>query len=532
MKKNLSLSFVAILLVTNLLAPARAYADGIILPPGPYPIYEAGQKAAIFYQDGVEHLILSVQFTGETKSGFGWVIPTPGKPEVEKGDETMFSKLASLTVPKKSLLEKIKGEDAYYGIMEGGLSAKSLDLQEETSVEVIEEKQVGILDIAVLQAEKVQDLLDWMDEKGYKFPGSQEYYRDYPEPWLDDDLEIQEELEIPSIPDDEKMLQMTLPSYSSDVDVKKIIKDYIDEDWYFVLAKVSPEFLDDETAPTDDEYYYNQQREVTPLRISFPTVDLVYPLRISAGGMTSQSILLYVFDDHKVRVSNYDYSGSWGVYEDVEDSSQFETQYVQKIDKKEIYDLTRTIGKVSWLDPDKDMYLTKLYTSYLGYQDMTEDILFEDAKDNKSVNAGEMSLWEWVQLPFVFILYLPYNLVQGFVSVFSYGYFWGGETLTSFLMAIAAFGVSLLVSVMALLGLRKVKSKLVRAILHLMLFPAVWGLGLCVALVFVVPFVFMFKFLDINLEVLFLDALLLEGFISTAFVMLGYRVIGKIGKRV
>lgn len=534
MKKLLSLSLVAVLLVTNLLVPAKAYADGMILPPGPYPIYEAGQKAAIFYQDGTEHLILSVQFTGETQSDFGWVIPTPGKPEVEKGDEAIFRKLADLTVPKKSLLEKIKVEDSYYGIMGGGFGAKSLDMREETTVEVIEEKQVGILDVAVLQAGKVQDLLDWMDENEYKFPESQDYYRVYPKPLRDvgNDMKSSGNSEVPAVPDDEEIMRVVPQSYGGDVDIRKIVKDYIDEDWYFVLTKVSSEFLDDETAPTDDEYYYNQQREVMPLRISFPTVDVVYPLRISAGGMTSQSILLYIFDDHKVRVSNYDYEVGYGYWESAEDNSRFETQYAEKIPSSDIYDLTRTVGKPSWLEPEKDMYLTKLYTSYLGYPDMTEDVLFEDTKDNKSVNAGDMSVWEWVQLPFVFVIYLPYNLVQGFFNFFGYGYYWEGESLTSFLMAIAAFGVSLLFSVMVLLGLRKIKSKIARAVLHVILFPSVWGLGVTVALVFVLPFVFVFKILDINLGVLFLDAILLEGLLSTAFVMLGYKVIGKVKKKV
>lgn len=60
-----------------------ALADGIILPPVPpyYPIEENGQVAAINYQDGLQKMIIAVNFDMQNISQAVWIFPVPAKPE-------------------------------------------------------------------------------------------------------------------------------------------------------------------------------------------------------------------------------------------------------------------------------------------------------------------------------------------------------------------------------------------------------------------------------------------------------------------
>ncbi len=500
MKKLFQIFLAASILLSSLITPTKAFADGMIMPPGPYPIYESGQKAAIFYQDGTEHMVLSIQFYGDKLAEFGWVVPVPTEPEVEKGDIAIFRELGDMTVPKENLLEKLMSDDNYYATpMMDGAGAMEDSTNQKTTVEVIEEKQVGILDVATLRAEKVQDLIDWMDENGYVFPST-------------DGLG------------------------NSDLKTKQVLQDYIDEDWYFILSKVNPEFVDEEVSsetiydePYYDDYYYyrpEQKVDLTPLRISFKTTDIVYPMKISAGGLRNQSVLLYVFDNHKLRVSNYDYEQNYGYREDEDDNSRFVTEYSEKIDKSDIDDLTSSIGKGSWLEPDSDMYLTKLYCSSLAYTDMDEDVLFEDAKDNKSVNAGEMTVWEWILLPIVFVVYLPYNILNGFEGFMDYTY-WGGGIVSAIVLIGFMIALSAAIVFGFAWGTKKMKTDLAKKILKVLLFPALWLLGIFVALVAVIPFGYIMELVGVRSDVIMIDAVMLEGLLSTGLVLLGYRIIGR-----
>lgn len=73
-----------IVIVMLLLCPVpSALADGIILPPIPpyHPIEENEQIAAINYQDGLQKMIIAVNFNMKNISQAVWIFPVPAKPE-------------------------------------------------------------------------------------------------------------------------------------------------------------------------------------------------------------------------------------------------------------------------------------------------------------------------------------------------------------------------------------------------------------------------------------------------------------------
>src|SRR5438876_6028405 len=59
-------------------------------------INEPTQKAIIVYDQGREDLLLQVRYEGPLED-FGWVIPVPGLPTVEKGSMEPFYELSELT---------------------------------------------------------------------------------------------------------------------------------------------------------------------------------------------------------------------------------------------------------------------------------------------------------------------------------------------------------------------------------------------------------------------------------------------------
>jgi len=358
------LIFVLIFLCSNL-----ALADGVIIPPPDRNITEAGQKAIIFYDEGKEDLILSIAFTGDI-SNFGWLIPVPEKPEVNRSSDKAFEKLEELTLPKKNLLEKIKDwsfGNLGRGYFRDGLS-EGLTPQKITKepVSVLETKKVGVFDIAVLLATDSGALSEWLSKNNYNLPQGAE----------------------------------------------SLLEDYIENKWYFVAAKINP------FAFSIFELPGLNTGHATPVKISFRTKNLVYPLKISSLNKSTElnkdkpylwpfnkkqekkqvpyyrqkaSILLYIFADHKKIPANYSLAVD-------NKSGSFTIDYADKISAKEIEELTVTETGDPWMKPAHDFYLTKL-SSHIKPADMTEDLFFKNASDNYSHNAGHLRLYQWFLVP-------------------------------------------------------------------------------------------------------------------------------------
>ena len=76
-----------------------ALADGMLIAPPSKIMMETEQKAIIFYDEGVEHLFLSISFQGDADN-FAWIVPTPAQPEVGKSTDRVFTRLDELTRPE------------------------------------------------------------------------------------------------------------------------------------------------------------------------------------------------------------------------------------------------------------------------------------------------------------------------------------------------------------------------------------------------------------------------------------------------
>ncbi|MEA2007310.1 MAG: DUF2330 domain-containing protein [Patescibacteria group bacterium] len=212
------ISLFAVCAVASSAVAFMANADGIVVSPPSRKVFETDQKAVIFFEDGMENLILSISFQGDA-GDFAWIVPTPAKPEVEKSTDALFTRLDELTKPEYP--EPARD----LPLLQGGFSGDNA----EKGVTVIETKKIDYYDISVLEASDNQSLYNWLNDHGYRFAQAGNY----------------------------------------------IIDEYIQKGWYFTAVKID----------SDRQNLAQGQMSsghATPLKLSFATDQIVYPLKISS----------------------------------------------------------------------------------------------------------------------------------------------------------------------------------------------------------------------------------------------------------
>ena len=296
-----------------LLLPASVFADGGIFPPPDFYVGQTEQKAVIFYDKGVETLILSITFQGNAKD-FGWVVPTPTRPEVDKSSDELFLALEELTRRPIRYEEK--------GLMPVPL---------EGGVEVLETKEVGIYEISVLRADDPKALSSWLDKNGYNFPKEASY----------------------------------------------ILEDYIKNKWYFTAVKVRPELVWEGVEEqlrsghaTPLKLVFKSEKIVYPLKITsvarYFSSPVLRPMEeeklgpeIAPRPRETVSILLYVFTNTE------------------KDLPGFRTLYAERIDKEEIENLAYNDDGTPWIKAEHEFVLTKLHRTMRPVE-MTNDLILRD----------------------------------------------------------------------------------------------------------------------------------------------------------
>src|SRR5208283_1404121 len=144
----------------------KVQADGMFVAPKfvwdkHKDINEPTQKAILVYDAGREDLILQVKYEGPVEE-FGWLIPVPNLPTVQKGSMECFYELSKYT---QEHFEYPWGHNTTKGAT---LSAGESDKPEP--VKVIEIKTVGAYEIAVLSTKDSGALEKWLAANQFYFP--------------------------------------------------------------------------------------------------------------------------------------------------------------------------------------------------------------------------------------------------------------------------------------------------------------------------------------------------------------------------
>lgn len=235
---------VAVIVLFTTLVGGIARADGGYFPPFDYQqdIFEPEQKALILHDGYTEHLVIEPSFKGSMDS-FVWVVPVPSKPELHEIDGNIFRELAALTAPERARSPDLVPFGRVY-------SEVSMQFAGKASVDVVEQRQVGIYYISVVASDDAAALKEWLTKEGYALPQNADL----------------------------------------------VIKEYVDKRWFFVAMKI-----------VDSKQGYAQYREgrVQPLYVTFTSPRIIYPLRISSINKGATDILLYVFSKSRVEAEGY-----------------------------------------------------------------------------------------------------------------------------------------------------------------------------------------------------------------------------------
>ena len=228
-----------------LTAPTKSSADGCFVAPKfvwdkHKDISEPTQKAILVYDAGREDLILQVKYEGPV-SEFGWLVPVPNLPTVQKGSMKCFYELSQYTQKHfESAWQHNQTKSRSYGVA-------GIDSAEKTEppVKVIEIKTVGTYEIAVLAAKDTGALEKWLEANHFSFP----------------------------------------------TNATAVIDSYVQRQWYFVVAKVN---LEQGALGLISSALKLPAGELNPLQISFTSEHCVYPLKISSANGTPSEIQVYV----------------------------------------------------------------------------------------------------------------------------------------------------------------------------------------------------------------------------------------------
>ena len=131
------------------------------------PIRLDQQRAFLWHVKGQEHMLLSVKYSGGTNE-FAWVIPVQSRPTVSVEKGAPFTELRHLTEIVRPSLKNS---------MEGGAPGGAPPIQ---SVTVLERREEGPYDLAVLEASSGVGLYKWLKENDFHLSkdarGALDYY--------------------------------------------------------------------------------------------------------------------------------------------------------------------------------------------------------------------------------------------------------------------------------------------------------------------------------------------------------------------
>jgi len=232
--------------------PVRsAFADGCFVFKWnkSIDINEPTQKAIIVHDAGRENMLLQVRYEGPLQE-FGWLIPVPSVPVVEKGSMEPFYEVSQLTQRDMAW----RG-----GATLGGRGGKGI---ENDGVKVVEVKTVGVYEVSILSAQDSGSLDRWLKAHDYNIPEGK----------------------------------------------AAIVDDYIRNGWYFIAAKIQLDRnvafkLVSSASPKASEETGQARKilerklaagELHPLLISFDSPRCIFPLKISSVTGKPSEISLYV----------------------------------------------------------------------------------------------------------------------------------------------------------------------------------------------------------------------------------------------
>lgn len=224
-------------------APAWACACGGYVPDAASGDSRArvnGENALVRFDGSTEQIHLSMAVTGRSKSA-AWIMPVPSAAKVELGRDGLFRQLEQQTRPRTERRTTHRPSWKLPRVFAG--ADRDMAAPGGGAVDVREEMRLGPFQVARLGATDADVVTSWLRRHGYLVPAG----------------------------------------------LAASLRPYVDERWEIVAVRLVPA-----TASAD------LTGATPPLRLTFASNRIVYPMRMSRAATTSQTVTVYVAAPYRV----------------------------------------------------------------------------------------------------------------------------------------------------------------------------------------------------------------------------------------
>ena len=235
--------------VVGLGAPAWACGCGAYIPDRPGASI-ATERALIAWNGESQDIVMSFNVSGQSDTA-AWIMPVPTTAQVSLGDTALFDELGRITAPRIEYRDNWWPTFDWLQTSRDG--ADTASARPGSAVTVLGRQRIGPFDVARLAADDADRLANWLSENG--FPHSE---------GLGDNL-----------------------------------AGYVEDRWEVVAVKLVPG--DTTRTLTGD---------LQPLRLSFDSDTVVYPMRLSRSAPAPQTVDLYVLADHRMDPTSVPVTGN------------------------------------------------------------------------------------------------------------------------------------------------------------------------------------------------------------------------------
>lgn len=231
-----------VLQLGSLIAPAYACGCGAMIPDRNQHIGVDRESSAVRWDGRTEQIVMRFTVRG-TAERAAWIMPVPGRADVELGDAELFDELEQLTRPEHKDRHYFWPRGKDWPFTDGDVDGAGAAPPRAGAVGVVGRERLGPFDVARLTATDPKALSGWLEKNGFE---------------LSDGLAAE-------------------------------LQPYVEQKWEYVAVRLVPD-ADGTTL----------RGELDPLRISFASERLIYPMRLSRLARTPQSLGLYVLADHRM----------------------------------------------------------------------------------------------------------------------------------------------------------------------------------------------------------------------------------------
>lgn len=250
-----------------LIRPAWACGCGAMVPGNQTSMAVREETSAVRWDGRTEEILMQLTVTGNAANA-AWIMPVPARADVALGDKKVFSRLEEVVAPVDKTRYYFWPRDGDWPFggdhkKTNGASSAAAPGAAAPPVSVVGSGELGPFQYAQLAAADPAALESWLHANGFTMPAG-----------LADSL-----------------------------------KPYVDQGWEYVAVKLAPAGSGGSTggstgggagrsvpgrvAPT-------LGGDLDPLKLTFASDKLVYPMRLSQRAKTAQSLRLYVLAPHRV----------------------------------------------------------------------------------------------------------------------------------------------------------------------------------------------------------------------------------------